>query len=310
MKLLISLVLSLALAHNCEEFFSSNEVLQDSIRALESQLKSLSPQIPNILQDLESEKKLLHGLVQSYNSNPSLITAEKITQVLHSISIDLSLLSDPPESISKIELDIIIQNLTRSIQRARLLKEHKEFSRIYNKLLKKTEEKDEKITELLKENKELSDSSQKLKDLLVKTKKNLKDEENSVNELSEQLDEQRKEEDGVIGSLEEKLKDDEEKLKNENVASLKKIQESQNELIGELQKNNLELTLKVEQAQTDLADLQNEIKVSKASCESFKEELDSRSSQLVECETNFEDFRRKVELENIDQIQVLKDSEM
>lgn len=310
MKLILSILLTLAIAHNCEEFYSRNEVLQDSIHALQSQLKSLSPEVSLILQDLEVNKKVLHSLVQSYNSNPSLQTAEKITQVLHIISIDLSLLSNPPENLSKLEIENLILTLTRSIQRARLLREHKDFSRLYNKLLKKEEEKDIIIKNLLNEKRKLDEEIENLKAELLNSTNCVKDVEKSKDLVEKELEEEKKNRIEQVDILESELKIDEEKLEHENVKSLKEIQESQNKLIEELQTQNSALTLKIQQAQTDLAELENSWNVDKASCESYKIELGSRSDQLISCETNFEDFRRKVELESIDQIQVLKDSEM
>jgi chromosome segregation ATPase len=91
--------------------------------------------------------------------------------------------------------------------------------------------------------------------------------------------------------------------------NFKGIQDSQNELIRNLQMQNSQLTLKLEQAQTDFAALNNAVALDKSSCETVSSELQTRSAQVAKCESNFEEFRRKVKIENLDQLQVLKDSE-
>ena len=67
--------------------------------------------------------------------------------------------------------------------------------------------------------------------------------------------------------------------------------------------------LKIEQLSTEIANLKNNIVIKKNSIENLQQELKNRDDQLINSEAYFEDFRRKIELENVDQIATLRNSE-
>ena len=299
------MLLPVLFAQDCPELLSKAQDLESEVLSLRIQLSTFTSDPSLILQDLNSNQLKLDKLIKSFQKASSLSTAEEIKQVLQLISIDLSLLEDP----SLPSITDAIRSLSSSIYRVRLFAENKEFSKVYNKLLIKVKTQQEQINEIEKEKSSMLVHIEESKTELLACKLSLKSEKEIRRLAQDQLDDEQENRAEQIDIIENSLTEAEQVSRNKQMTNFKGIQDSQNELIRNLQKQNSQLTLKLEQAQTDFAALNNAVALDKSSCESVGSELKTRSEQFAKCESNFDEFRRKVQIENLDQLQVLKDSE-
>ena len=299
------MLLPLLFAQDCPDLLSKTQDLESEVLSLRIQLSTFTSDPSLILQDLNSNQLKLDHLIKSFQKTSSISTAEEIKQVLQLISIDLSLLEDPSLSSTT----DAIKSLSSSIYRVRLFSENKEFSKVYNKLLIKVKNQQEQINSIEKEKSSMLVQIEESKTDLLACKLSLKSEKEIRKIAQDQLDNEQENRAEQIDIIENSLTEAEQVSRNKQMKNFKGIQDSQNELIRNLQMQNSQLTLKLEQAQTDFAALNNAVALDKSSCETVSSELQTRSAQVAKCESNFEEFRRKVKIENLDQLQVLKDSE-
>jgi chromosome segregation ATPase len=260
-----------------------------------------------VFADLTKNKETLNNLIEDFHTTRSVSTAEQIKHVLQIISIDLSLLESEEESSS---VDLTLKSLSSSLFRIRLLKENKEFSKAYNKLLLKLKNQEENLNSLSKENSLMMVKIEEDKSDLLSCQLSLKNAKSLKKITEDLLESEQENRSDQIETIENSLTEAEKLSRASQMQNFQGVQDSQNELIKSLQKQNSQLALKLEQAQTDFSALSNSMNLDKSSCDSVRNELKARSEQLLTCESHFEEFRRKVELENIDQVQVLKDSQI
>ena len=310
MKLLLSLLVVIISADTCPEIEQKNQELLTDIIQLRAKLQYFSSNPDQIVEDLASNKAKLNSLIEEFSgTNNKLSLAEDIKLYLLMISEDLRLLNYSPEDVSQIAVDTTLEHLKEAIYKARLFKESKEFTKLYNELIQKYKESQYFITDLQKENAQLlaklesSKSEYETLNSLYNTELNLRMISNA------ELEKLKIEHSNRIEVIEQAITQEEQLSRHKEIENFRKIQESQNILISQLQSQNSEQSLIIEQLNTDKASLENELSVEKNTLENLQNELISRNGQFMSSETNFEGFRRKVEIENSEQIKILRISQ-
>ena len=309
MQLLLSLF-AVALSIECPEVEQKNLELQDSVQQLRSKLQALASNPDQILQDLASNKAKLNSLIGEYaKTENKLSLADDIKLYLQMISEDLRLLNYSPEDVSQTSVENVIENLTNAISKARSTKENQEFSKLYNQLMSKFSQSQYTIIDLQTENAQLlaklesSKSEYETLQSLYENEKNLRIIANA------ELEKLKVEHSSRIEVIEEAIAQEEQLSRHKEIENFRKIQESQNTLISQLQSQNSQQSLIIEQLNTDKASLENTLLIEKNTLESLQSELKTRDEQLMNSESYFEDFRRKIEIENNEQIISLTSSQ-
>ena len=89
----------------------------------------------------------------------------------------------------------------------------------------------------------------------------------------------------------------------------KKIQDSQDSLIQELQDLTSQQTLQIEHLTVDKSTLTSKISLLESTVKRLENELQSRETQIKAAEAKFVDFRNKIQQDSADVLLSLKNSE-
>ena len=310
MKLFLSII-SLALSASiCPEIESNNQELRQQIQSLKSQLQVLTLSPEKVLSDFISNKDKLNVLINEFaSSNFDLNLADEIKHYLLLISEDISLLNYTPEDISAESIDLALQEFTAAINQARAYQQNKEFSKVYNQLMLKLDESQAIIKELQLENAQLLGKFESSESDNEETKRLYENEQNLRIQAENELKQSKIDHSDRIEKIENSISEEEESSRAKEILNFENISNSQNLLILQLRSENSAQILKIEQLSTEIANLKNNIVIKKNSIENLQQELKNRDDQLINSEAYFEDFRRKIELENVDQIATLRNSE-
>lgn len=310
MKLFLSL-LSLSIAtQTCPEIEEKNQELLLHIQSLRKQLQGFSSDPEEIMQDLTSNKEKLNALIREYSQNSDeLYLAEDIKHYLLMISEDLKVLNTLPENISVEIVETTLSELSEAIHIAKVYESNKEFSRTYNKILSKLDQAHDNINNLVSENALLLGKLENSKAEYQNLMNTYQNEQNyrliAENELSRlKIDHSNR-----IEIIEKAITHEEKQSRQKEIENFRQIQESQNILISQLQTQNSEQALRIEQLGTSLSNALNTLNASKNTIENLEQELKSRNTQLLDSESNFDEFRNKIELENNGQLSSIRSSQ-
>lgn len=310
MKFLITLIVGAFASEICPDLEKNNQELRESIQSLRGQLQVLSGSPEKILEDFIENKEKLNALVEEFmQGGVHLNLAEEIQHYLKLISEDLKLLDYSPEDISEESVENTLNGLKAAISKARSVQANKEFSKVYNQLMMKLDESEANVSDLQVDNAGLLGHLESARAELV-TVQNLLETEKNLRILAEaELSKVKIEHSNRIEVIEQAMSQEEHQSRQKEIENFRKIQESQNLLISQLQAQNSEQALRIEQLGTDKSALENSWSIEKSTVENLQSELQARDEQLISSEMFFENFRRKVEIENNEQIENLKASQ-
>ena len=310
MKLFITLFVIAFSTETCPELEQTNQDLRISVQSLRSQIQNLSGDPDKILQDFVENKEKLNALVEEFTSSSAKLSlAEDIQHYLKMISEDLKLLNYSPDDVSEESLEDALEQLNEAIAKARAFKKNKKFSKMYNQIVRRLDDAEGNIKTLQVENAELLGKLESSKAEYSSLKGSLKNEKDLRIIAENELEKLKLEHISRIDIIEQALSQEEQNSRHKEIENFREIQKSQNLLISQLQAQNSEQALRIEQLNTDNSNLENSLNIEKSTIQNMQSELQARGAQLVSSEAFFEDFRRKIEIENNEQINNLRISQ-
>lgn len=243
-----------------------NEELLTRINRLESANEYLRGQVvscrttgpDSISSDLTYNKEKLSSLISEFStSRDKVYIAEEISYYLQAISEDLKVVNTSTEQITWEEIEATLEALNEKIFRLRAGKQSENFARAYNQIQHKLDEASGNYLNSLKDNAKLLGLIETTKADLASLQTLYELSQITIQSLRADAQAAREQHQERISSISSSLLDSAKVSQDFQLENYSQVQNTENTLISELQKKNIELTLKIEQLNTDLSVFQH-----------------------------------------------------
>ncbi|CAG9331288.1 unnamed protein product [Blepharisma stoltei] len=292
-----------------EQLRNANSILHKQL----VQLAQVSDSSDLIEADFAYNKAKIQAILDGYWAESDeavrLALAEEIENYLKSLVEDLNLMGGFSEGIQSADLEDLIVALSSYIESTKEALEHEEFNKAYSDLKLALDRKEETLRKLQLENAKLTGKLDSVQAELEQTSQQYEHDKIKLDDVKNELDEVRKDQEARLETLKQTMKSEEQVSRTKEINDFKIIQESNDNLIAQLQDQSAEQSLKIEQLSVDKSNLIAKLRLLNNTIDRMESELQARSAQLKAAEEKFEEFRKQVEYDTNDEIKSLRNSE-
>ncbi|CAG9317582.1 unnamed protein product [Blepharisma stoltei] len=299
-----------------EQLEKENRELKKAYTNLQKQIEQVSKLIDfgeKIHEDYTYNIENLEALIEEYQDEEDysvkLDLAEELIPFIQGIIEDSKFYGGEINGFTTSQLNDVSFTLKTSIQIAKDRENTRTFETVYNELKNELINKDEIIMQLQIENAKLNGDLQTTIAEFEENKQKCNIEHTKLISLQDEINTLKRDHAESIEVLSESLKTQQKISHKKQLKDFKTIQESQDSLILDLQDKNADQTLLIEQLSVEKSSLASRLQLLENSNDRLQSELISRTSQLQAAHEKFDDFRKKVESETMNQITSIEGAE-